>query len=191
MIAERGPDTCIPIRIERMKASDVQTVADLDKRCFPSPWSVNAYANEIHNPSAYYIVARTGYDIVGYAGVWLIMDEAHVTTIGVAPEHRGKKIGERMLVHLLDEAIHRGARRATLEVRKSNEVAQNLYYKYGFHVAAVRKGYYTNNNEDAFVMWVDDMWDPAFLKALRTRKEDLERIVGVPAAESDAPPAST
>ena len=106
--------------------------------------------------------------------MWLIMDEAHITTIGVAPGHRGKKIGERMLVHLLDEAIHRGARHATLEVRKSNHVAQTLYLKYGFRIAAIRRGYYTNNGEDALVMWIDDMWDPGFLKMLREFRESLE-----------------
>jgi len=173
MAAERAPEKRIPIRIERMQLGDVETVAELDKKCFPSPWSASAYANEVHNSSAFYIVARVNQRIVGYGGTWLIMDEAHITTLGVDPEYRGRKIGERILVNLLDEAIHRGARRATLEVRESNEIAQNLYKKYGFHVAAIRKGYYTNNYEDAIVMWVDDMWDAGFLKTLRMRKEEL------------------
>ncbi|HUV04447.1 MAG TPA: ribosomal protein S18-alanine N-acetyltransferase [Armatimonadota bacterium] len=173
MAAERAPERRIPIRIERMQLEDVETVAELDKKCFPSPWSASAYANEVHNLSAYYIVARTNSRIVGYGGMWLIIDEAHITTLGVDPEYRGRKIGERVLANLLDEAIHRGARRATLEVRKSNELAQNLYRKYGFRVAAIRRGYYTNNYEDAIVMWVDDMWDAAFLKTFRVRKEEL------------------
>lgn len=173
MVTQRAPDTRTPIRIERMQAEDAETVFELDSKCFPSPWSVSAYLNEVHNKSAYYIVAKSGDRIVGFAGMWLVMDEAHITTIGVDPDFRGQKIGERMLINLLDEAIHRGARRATLEVRKSNIVAQNLYHKYGFYTVGIRKGYYTNNNEDAYVMWVDDMWSPDFLRILRTRKEAL------------------
>ncbi|MDI6828141.1 MAG: GNAT family N-acetyltransferase, partial [Armatimonadota bacterium] len=82
-------------------------VAELDAKCFPTPWSISAYTTEVHNPNAYYIVARHNDRIVGYAGMWLVMGEAHITTIGVDPEFRGRKIGERMLINLLDEAIHR------------------------------------------------------------------------------------
>ncbi len=161
------------VTIETMQPEDIEQVAELDKKCFPVPWSAGAYNTEVRNPSAYYIVARADGRIVGYAGMWLIMDEAHITTIGVDPEFRGRKIGERILVNLLDEAVHRGARRATLEVRRSNSIAQNLYQKYDFHTVAVRKGYYTDNNEDAFVMWVDDMWSADFLRMFRQRKERL------------------
>ncbi|MHB1001891.1 MAG: ribosomal protein S18-alanine N-acetyltransferase [Armatimonadota bacterium] len=176
MVKEQAPDVYLLMQIERMKYEDVEQVAALDEICFPTPWSVSAYATETHNPAGYYIVARENETIIGYAGEWLIMDEAHITTIGVAPEHRGKKIGERLLVDILEEAIHRGARRATLEVRKNNTVAQNLYVKYHFHAVSIRKGYYTNNNEDAIVMWIDDMWDPGFLKNFRKYKEALEKL---------------
>lgn len=173
MVLEKAAETRVPIQIERMQIEDVPRVVELDKKCFPTPWSASAYTTEIHNSSAYYIVARTNRKIIGFMGMWMIMDETHITTLGVSPELRGRKVGERMLIHILDEAIHRGARRATLEVRRSNQAAQNLYHKYGFRVAAVRKGYYGNNNEDAFVMWVDDMWNTEFLKTLRMRKEEL------------------
>lgn len=173
MATEEVTQSQTPISIQRMQNGDVETVAELDKICFPTPWTASAYYTEVHNPSAYYIVARASGRIVGYAGMWVIMDEAHITTIGVDPEFRGRKVGERMLVHLLDEAIHRGARRATLEVRRHNLVAQNLYTKYGFQIVAVRKGYYSNNNEDAFVMWTNDMWSPEFLRLLREHKEEL------------------
>jgi len=173
MAIQEAAETYIPICIEQMQLEDVEQVAELDKKCFPTPWSASAYTTEVKNTSACYIVARAAGRVVGFAGMWLVMDEAHITTLGVDAECRGKKIGERMLVHLLDEAIHRGARRASLEVREQNRVAQSLYRKYGFHVAAVRKGYYTNNNEDALVMWIDDMWDAEFLKTLRVRRERL------------------
>ncbi|MGB9587253.1 MAG: ribosomal protein S18-alanine N-acetyltransferase [Armatimonadota bacterium] len=176
MIRENALETQRPVHIEQMRETDVEEVAELDKKCFPSPWSASAYRNEVHNPSAYYIVARMDDRIIGYAGMWLIMDEAHITTIGVDPEFRGKGLGERILVSLLEEALHRGARRATLEVRKSNIVAQNLYHKYCFHAVAVRRGYYTNNGEDAIVMWVDDMWGEEFLKTLRKHREELNGV---------------
>ena len=173
MAIEKVTEFQTPIIIQRMRDEDVERVAELDKMCFPTPWTISAYYTEVHNPSAYYIVAREDGLIVGFAGMWVIMDEAHITTLGVDPELRGRKIGERMLVHILDEAIHRGARRATLEVRRHNLAAQNMYNKYAFQVVAIRKGYYANDNEDAFVMWTNDMWDPAFLKLLRQHKEAL------------------
>jgi ribosomal-protein-alanine N-acetyltransferase len=162
--------------IELMRTEDVDAVVELDKRCFPTPWSAGAYLTEVHNSSAYYVVARIDGRIVGYAGMWLIMDEAHVTTIGVDPAYRGYKIGERILVNLIDEAIKRHANRATLEVRKHNMVAQNLYLKYGFQVVAVRRGYYTNNNEDALVMWTNNMQEADYLKLLRMNTLRLESL---------------
>lgn len=174
MVVERSAEVHIPIEIERMQLKDTEVVADLDKKCFPTPWSLSAYITETHNPSGYYIVAKSGEQVVGYAGMWLIMDEAHITTIGVDPEFRGRKIGERMLVNLLDEALARKARRVTLEVRRHNHVAQSLYNKYLFQTMAVRKGYYSNNNEDAFIMWINDLLDPEFTQTFKSNKEQLE-----------------
>lgn len=174
MIAKKPAQTQVKITIEQMKPDDIEVVAELDAKCFPTPWSISAYTTEVHNPNAYYIVARHNDRIVGYAGMWLVMGEAHITTIGVDPEFRGRKIGERMLINLLDEAIHRGARQATLEVREHNLVAQNLYRKYGFEEVAIRRGYYTDNNENALVMWIDDLWDENFLRNLRINREKLK-----------------
>jgi ribosomal-protein-alanine N-acetyltransferase len=91
--------------------------------------------------------------LVGFAGMWTMMDEAHITTIGVAVAHRGRHVGELLLVGLIDEAIHRNANWITLEVRVSNVTAQNLYRKYGFTQYGVRKRYYSDNGEDAYIMW--------------------------------------
>lgn len=176
MAVEEVPEYPVAISIELMQSADCETVAAMDVLCFPAPWTVSAYYTEVHNPSAYYIVARSDGRIVGYAGMWLIMDEAHITTLGVDPEFRCMKIGERVLIHMLDEAISRGARRVTLEVRRGNLAAQGLYAKYDFHIVAIRKGYYANNNEDALIMWVDDMLSPEFLKTFRVRKEELADI---------------
>jgi ribosomal-protein-alanine acetyltransferase len=120
------------------------------------------------NVSAYYLVARlpvrawgagAGHRgrLVGFAGAWIVMDEAHVTTIGVHPEYRRHGIGERLFAALLEEARERGVRRATLEVRESNRGAQALYARFGFMPIARRRRYYSDTDEDAIVMWVENL----------------------------------
>lgn len=120
---------------------------------------------------------RNPYPIVGYAGLWLMMDEAHITSIAVAPEAQGKGLGELLLVGLTDIAIQMGASWLTLEVRVSNTVAQNLYRKYTFQEAGVRKKYYTDNNEDAYIMWSEEITKPAFREKYAKLKHQLfERL---------------
>jgi len=172
--------------IERMRLSDVPRVMEIELQSFPTPWSESAYITEISNQSAYYVVARLDGDVVGYAGMWVIMDEAHITTIAVDARHRGRKLGERLLVALLDESMAKGLKRATLEVRQSNRVAQKLYVKYGFDAVAVRKDYYANNNEDALVMWVHDLLAPGYVSRYRELRSQLEKsLEQTPAASVD------
>ncbi|MEI6045442.1 MAG: ribosomal protein S18-alanine N-acetyltransferase [Chloroflexota bacterium] len=115
--------------------------------------------------------------VIGYGGVWLMMDEAHITTLGVSPEYRGKAIGEFLLVGLIDVAMQLGASWLTLEVRVSNTVAQNLYRKYTFKEAGVRRKYYTDNNEDAYIMWSEEITKPAFQEKYAILKKELfERL---------------
>lgn len=156
-----------------MQREDVPRVMEVERECFPTPWHESAYMTELSNRSAYYVVACVDDQIIGYAGMWVIMDEAHITTLGVARDARSRKVGEQLLVGLLDESIRRGARRATLEVRQSNEVAQNLYRKYGFSPAALRRGYYTDNHENAVVMWVDNLQSAAIVARYRALKQRL------------------
>lgn len=163
------------VEIRRMRHEDIPRVMEIERECFPTPWHESAYITELSNRSAYYVVACKENFVVGYAGMWLIMDEAHITTLGVARQYRRLKIGERALIALLDESIRRGIRRATLEVRQSNTIAQKLYDKYGFTAAAIRQGYYTDNNENAVVMWVDDLDSPVFRRRYRELKEQLFR----------------
>jgi ribosomal-protein-alanine N-acetyltransferase len=156
-----------------MVRSDVTRVMEIEKQCFTTPWHESAYLTELVNRSAHYIVARIGDKIVGYSGMWVIMDEAHITTIGVDPEYRGQKIGEQVLIAMLEEAQRRGAKRATLEVRERNEVAQNLYRKYGFIAIAIRRGYYSDNGENAVIMWVDDMFSASYQKTFNESKQKI------------------
>lgn len=129
---------------------------------------------------------RANAPIIGFAGMWLLLDEAHVTTIGVLPEHRGKGLGELLLVHLFQAAMRRDAEWVTLEVRVSNEAAQSLYTKYGFTRQGVRRGYYSDDGEDAYIMWSPSLREPetiarmnALTGVLEERlQEDLYRNVG-------------
>jgi [ribosomal protein S18]-alanine N-acetyltransferase len=131
--------------------------------------------------------ARSHYPIVGYGGVWLSVDEGHITTIAVAPEYRGRGIGELLLNGLIDQAINLNADVLTLEVRVSNLVAQQLYVKYGFRPAGKRPRYYTDNGEDALIMWTDPIRNPVFQERLLQLRELLFARLREEAA---APPAS-
>ncbi len=116
--------------------------------------------------------------IVGYAGLWMMADEGHVTTIASRPDYRGRGVGELLLLALIDRAISLRARWMTLEVRASNTIAQNLYRKYTFKEMGVRKRYYSDNGEDALVMWTDALDSPAFLEALRRNEARLAERLG-------------
>jgi ribosomal-protein-alanine N-acetyltransferase len=145
------------VMIRRMRQDDVAAVMVLDRQCFPVPWSANGFVAEMGNVSAYYLVAEAGSLVCGYAGSWMIADEAHITTLGVDPRLRRRGIGELLLKAVLEEAARRGVRRVSLEVRVSNAVAQRMYEKFGFTPVGRRAGYYTDNGEDALVMWIGDL----------------------------------
>ena len=166
----------LPVVLLRpMRLEDIEHVSRLERRCYALPWSSSAYATEVGNPSAYYTVAtEPDNTIVGYAGMWVIMDELHITTIAVDPVQRGRKIGERLLLDLIEEGMARGAERATLEVRERNTVAHNLYLKYGFEDVAIRKNYYSDNGENALIMWANDLFSSAYQAMLRDYKAHLE-----------------
>jgi ribosomal-protein-alanine N-acetyltransferase len=114
------------------------------------------------------------YPIAGFAGLWLLSDEAHVTTIGVAPSHRGRRVGELLFLTMIDLALERQATWLTLEVRVSNIVAQNLYRKYGLQIAGTRKHYYSDDGEDAYLMWSDPLQSEVFQSRLRTLRATFQ-----------------
>ena len=140
--------------IRKAEPQDVHDMAELEKICFASPWSEESLYHEIiGNDMALYIVAEDGGNVVGYAGIWLIAGEGHITNVAVHPDYRRRHIGEAIVSTILAEAETAGAVRQTLEVRRSNTPAQGLYAKFGFMAAGVRKGYYEDNKEDAIIMW--------------------------------------
>ena len=163
------------VTISPMRTEDIERVLEIEQDSFPTPWPRDAYTHELReNRLACYVVARVMAQIVGYAGMWIILDEAHVTTLAVEPVSRRRRIGERLLVALIEEAMKRGARWVTLEVRKSNASAQALYRKYGFKDIGVRKGYYSDNREDAIVMWTGNVFDHAFQDRFKKNRASLE-----------------
>ena len=141
-------------RIEPMTLADVNEVADLEQVCFSAPWPRSAFQSDLRNSYARYVVLRAegSPTILGYAGLWLLVDEAHITTIAVRPGHRRQGLGELLLLYLFDLAAEFDIRTLTLEVRAGNRAAQDLYYKYGFHQEGLRRHYYTDTGEDALFM---------------------------------------
>ncbi|MGG3737629.1 ribosomal protein S18-alanine N-acetyltransferase [Aeribacillus pallidus] len=138
-----------------MTIDDLDGVMEVERLSFPCPWSRESFVNELTiNHFASYTVAEFKGKIIGYCGVWIIVDEAHITNIAIHPHFRGRKIGEALLIHVMKLAKEKGAFTMTLEVRVSNHVAQSLYRKLGFQNGGIRKNYYTDNQEDAQIMWV-------------------------------------
>ncbi len=148
----------VAVVMDRMTVDDLAAVQEIERESFSTPWPPHAYRSELEtNRMAHYIVARHGDRIVGFAGVWLMVDEAHITTFAVRKAWRRQGVGERLLLALLALAVARGAREATLEVRPSNHPARRLYEKYGFAVVGLRPRYYSDDNEDALIMTTDQL----------------------------------
>lgn len=165
-----------------MALADLGVVAEVERLSFSNPWPVASYVQELSdNRNAHYFVAcraapdRPGNgggrppEVVGYGGIWMQYDEAHINTLAVHPRCRRRGIGERLLVRLMECALEVGAVDVTLEVRSSNDVAQRLYRKYGFEAVGDRRRYYSDNGEDALIMTTPDLYDPAW----RLKFEDL------------------
>ncbi|WP_254871006.1 ribosomal protein S18-alanine N-acetyltransferase [Bacillus sp. Marseille-Q1617] len=144
------------MEIRFMTVDDLDAVMEIEHRSFSIPWSREAFYNEIEqNHLSTYLVVEDGERVAGYCGVWLVVDEAHITNVAVLPDYRGQGLGEALMQRIMDISKKVGARVMTLEVRVSNKAAQGLYRKMGFQDGGIRKRYYSDNQEDALVMWVN------------------------------------
>lgn len=140
--------------IRKAEEKDVEAIANLEILCFSDPWSLESVHRDVaENKLAFYIVAEYEGEIVGYAGLWKIIDEGHITNVAVSPSHRRKHVATALLTVLLQVTGDEGISRHTLEVRAGNKSAIALYEKQNFKVLGVRKGYYRDNGEDALIMW--------------------------------------
>jgi ribosomal-protein-alanine N-acetyltransferase len=175
-----------------MRFTDLEAVQDIERASFTTPWPPHAYRSELEsNRLATYLVVRAGDEVVAYAGMWLMVDEAHLTTFAVHPAWRRRRVGERLLVALLDLAVARRAREATLEVRLSNLAARRLYEKYGFRPVGLRPRYYSDDGEDALIMTTDAFDDARFADRLARLRLALDAAPAPeppdPAGAGDAP----
>jgi ribosomal-protein-alanine N-acetyltransferase len=138
-----------------MTEDDIDQILEIEHASFTTPWSREAFYNEMHNNKfAVYIVIEENEKIIGYCGAWIVIDEAHITNVAIRPGFRGRGMGEALMNKMMSVAREMGARSMTLEVRVTNQIAQNLYRKLGFQNGGIRKSYYSDNYEDALVMWV-------------------------------------
>jgi [ribosomal protein S18]-alanine N-acetyltransferase len=202
----------LPYALMPMRLADVRTVSAIEQVVFSLPWSTSAFTYDLsNNPNAEYLVVRylpwavperedktlgrsvrrllkpprQDPGLIGYSGLWVVLEEGHICTLALRPAWRGRGLGELLLAGLIERGRERGAELMTLEVRVSNVVAQNLYLKYGFHVVGRRRGYYSDNREDALIMSTDSVaslgYRRSFAELTEQLRQRLEREIEPPA----------
>lgn len=141
--------------IRKMELTDIDHVLDVEAVSFQTTWTKDIFFQElVENDFANYFVMELRKKIIGYVGLWVVMGDAQITNIAIRPEYRGKKYGEKLFLYAIKQAIRLNGQRLSLEVRVSNIIAQRMYRKFGLMPGGIRKNYYTDNQEDAIVMWV-------------------------------------
>ncbi len=142
--------------VRLMRLEDLQAVLTIEKVSFPTPWTLNSFVTELRdNEYARYHCLEVEGQVVGYMGLWYILDEGHITNVAIAPDWRGRHFGEYLMRTVMRKMVAEGMERMTLEVRVSNDPARHLYERLGFKPAGLRKGYYVDSREDALIMWAE------------------------------------
>ena len=150
----------IELRFDRMKMTDLDEVMEIERASFSMPWSRWMFERELMDRDhSHFLVARSGVEVIGYIGFWMVSDEMHIVTIAVRSDFRCKGVGSMLMASALALAARLGASKSTLEVRVTNLPAQELYKKFGFETVAIRKNFYSDTGEDAYVMWLCDLKD--------------------------------
>ena len=158
----------LDVQIVPMRRRHLRAVLRIESQVYPRPWSLSLFMSELAlRSSRSYYVARVDGIVVGYAGLMTSGEDAHITTVAVDPAWHRRSIATRLLLVLAGDAVERAAKNLTLEVRISNHGAQDLYRRFGFQPAGIRKNYYVETNEDALVMWAHDIDGPEYLTRLR------------------------
>jgi len=157
----------LEVTIGPMRRRHLRSVLRIEQAVYPRPWSMGLFMSELgYRGSRVYLVVRVKGTVVGYGGVMLVTDDGHITTLADDPAWHRQHLGTRLLHALATAAIERGAKNLTLEVRASNQAAQELYRSFGFAPAGIRKGYYVETKEDAIIMWANDVDSPAYAERL-------------------------
>jgi [ribosomal protein S18]-alanine N-acetyltransferase len=168
-VPEPTPPGELDVELVPMRRRHLRSVLRIEAQVYPRPWSLSLFVSELAlRASRLYAVARVNGLVAGYAGVMFAGEDAHVTTIAVDPAWQRHRIGTRLLLHLARSSVERGAHHLTLEVRVSNLGAQALYREFGFRPAGVRRNYYVETNEDALVMWAENIDGPDYRELLDT-----------------------
>lgn len=150
---ETTKDVSDPV-VRGMIIEDIPSIIAIEEASFTTPWTITSFTSELQNNSlAHYFCLELDGKTIGYMGLWVVMGEAHITNIAIWPGCRGKGWGEYLMRSVIRYMLDRGVVRFTLEVRVSNQTARNLYEKLGFKAAGIRKKYYSDNQEDAVIMW--------------------------------------
>ncbi len=149
--------------IRQMEEKDIDTILQIEELCYGSHhWSKDSFLAELDNKISSYHTILNNDTCVGYIGIWKIINEAHITNLSVHPDYQNKKLGHRLLLSAIDECYKEKIKFITLEVRVSNEKAIHLYEKFGFKSLGLRKKYYQDNNEDALIMWSENIFDKKY-----------------------------
>lgn len=159
------------VTVSPFRRRHLRAVLAIEAQVYPRPWTSQLFEDELDRAGRAYVVARVGPTLVGYAGVLMIADDGHVATVAVDPAWQGRGIATRLLLELVSAAQELGANQLTLEVRVSNTTAQGIYRRFGFAPAGARKAYYSDNGEDALVMWAHEINGPEY-------RERIEAIAG-------------
>jgi ribosomal-protein-alanine N-acetyltransferase len=175
-LANPGPQIDVSkVELVTMRRRHVRQVMKIEAQVYPRPWSSALFLQEIVRRSdRVYLVARYEGGVVGYGGLITSGLEAHITTIAVDPAYHRTGIGTKLMLGLMDAAIERGGKTLSLEVRRSNFAAQNMYEKFGFRPVGLRPGYYVETGEDAIVMWVDQVDSPEYTAMLNRMRQKVE-----------------
>jgi len=164
----------LAVQVVPMRRRHLRSVLHIEAQVYPRPWTLGLFLSEINlHVARSYFVARVDGRVVGYGGLMLSLEDAHITTLAVDPLWQRQKVGQRLMVVMAREAVRRGAKNLTLEVRVSNEAAKVLYRRFGLAPAGIRKGYYVESGEDAMVMWAHDIDDEAYSERLHRLWADL------------------
>ncbi|MEM9200974.1 MAG: ribosomal protein S18-alanine N-acetyltransferase [Actinomycetota bacterium] len=163
------------LTIEPMAGRHIDAVRSIDEQCYSRPWSAATWRNELASDDRTHMVGRIGDQLVAHAGSLLVVDELHITTVAVAPMAEGNGYGTRLCIDVLRAGHRDGATAATLEVRATARRTQRLYGRLGFAPAGMRPGYYDHPVDDAVIMWLHDLTDPAALERLDRVEVELDQ----------------
>jgi len=140
------------LRYEKLTEELIPVLQQIEDEAYPEPWTTGMFRDETRNKNSFFYIAYNRDTLIGYSGVWLLLDDAHITSVTVASEHRGHGYGREQLTHLIELAYAHDALTVTLEVRESNRLARAMYTRFGFTDIGIQRGYYAKSREDAIVM---------------------------------------